>query len=138
MNIARSPINTASQDKALRGTKRLCQTCEIPFYDLLRQPIVCPSCGAHYTHAPRPIVEAQARAASLASKTGWRNKIFKRPGPTLPAVEAGASSEPLTGEDATEEIAGPVPEDDIVLEQEPDDADVSGLVDHTVANPKEQ
>ena len=87
---------------------------------------------------PGPLSRPGRAPPRWLSKTGWRNKSFKRPGPTLPAVEAGASSEPLAGEDATEEIAGPVPEDDIVLEQEPDDADVSGLVDHTVANPKEQ
>jgi hypothetical protein len=31
-----------------------------------------------------------------------------------------------------------VADDEIVLEQEPDDADVSGLVDHDVEGPKEQ
>lgn len=28
------------------GTKRICQSCNAPFYDLKRDPIVCPKCGA--------------------------------------------------------------------------------------------
>ena len=28
------------------GVKRVCQSCGARFYDLMRQPIVCPACGA--------------------------------------------------------------------------------------------
>lgn len=28
------------------GTKRICQSCSAPFYDLRRSPIVCPKCAA--------------------------------------------------------------------------------------------
>lgn len=28
------------------GTKRICQSCGTPFYDLRRDPIVCPKCEA--------------------------------------------------------------------------------------------
>ena len=28
------------------GTKRICQSCSAPFYDLRREPIVCPKCEA--------------------------------------------------------------------------------------------
>ena len=28
------------------GTKRICQSCSAPFYDLRRDPIVCPKCEA--------------------------------------------------------------------------------------------
>jgi hypothetical protein len=35
-------------------------------------------------------------------------------------------------------VADAAPEDDIVLEQEPDDADVSGLVDVDIEEPKER
>ena len=38
--------------KALRGTKRTCQACEIRFYDLGRNPIVCPTCGAELNLGP--------------------------------------------------------------------------------------
>ena len=28
------------------GTKRQCQACGVPFYDLRKSPVVCPKCGA--------------------------------------------------------------------------------------------
>ncbi len=34
--------------KQERGTKRKCQECEVKFYDLNRDPIICPSCGATF------------------------------------------------------------------------------------------
>ena len=36
--------------KADRGTKRTCQdaSCRVRFYDLARDPIKCPTCGAVY------------------------------------------------------------------------------------------
>ena len=34
--------------KAERGTKRVCQSCGAKFYDLLRDPIICPMCQSVY------------------------------------------------------------------------------------------
>ena len=34
--------------KAERGTKRVCQSCGSKFYDLMRDPIICPICQAVY------------------------------------------------------------------------------------------
>ncbi len=34
--------------KLERGTKRRCQECEVKFYDLNRDPIICPACGAQF------------------------------------------------------------------------------------------
>lgn len=43
------------------GTKRLCQSCGSKFYDMVRDPIDCPSCGARFdpdallkSRRPRP------------------------------------------------------------------------------------
>jgi uncharacterized protein (TIGR02300 family) len=132
---------TFKSTKEMRGTKRVCQACEVRFYDLLREPIVCPSCGAEHTPEVRPAVEA--RAAPFAGKTGWRSKGFKRPAPMLPEAEPERTVSPEAAateelEVAAEEPAGTAPEDDIVLDQEADDADVSGLVDHDVGEPKER
>jgi hypothetical protein len=51
-----------------------------------------------------------------------------------------AAPEEAEVEAAGEEVAvaDAAPEDDIVLEQEPDDADVSGLVDVDIEEPKER
>lgn len=37
--------------KAERGTKRVCRECGGKFYDLNRDPVVCPLCGAAYMGA---------------------------------------------------------------------------------------
>ena len=34
------------------GTKRVCPTCGIRFYDLLKEPIECPSCAATFMAEP--------------------------------------------------------------------------------------
>jgi uncharacterized protein (TIGR02300 family) len=34
--------------KSKLGTKRVCQNCETKYYDLDRDPIVCPSCGTKF------------------------------------------------------------------------------------------
>ena len=121
--------------KALRGTKRVCHACAARFYDLSREPIVCPSCGAHYVpDAPPMAAEAGARAARFTDKTGWRGRSFKPPDPEPDvAPEAVRSTE-----DANEEALIPVPNEDVVLEEEPDEADISGLLGHHEAEPKER
>ena len=134
---------TASQsNKAMRGTKRVCQACQVRFYDLAREEIVCPACGVLYTPVVLAPVEAR-RGAAGSGKTGWRQS-FKRPSPVLPepdAQVAAASEEAEVEVEAVgEEVAAAdaAPEDDIVLEQEPDDGDVSGLVDVDIEEPKER
>jgi uncharacterized protein (TIGR02300 family) len=46
--------------KQARGTKRTCQSseCDARFYDLDRDPIVCPICGSVYELATSPVVAA--------------------------------------------------------------------------------
>jgi uncharacterized protein (TIGR02300 family) len=134
--------NTSQSNKVARGTKRVCDACQVRFYDLLRDPIVCPSCGAQHTPAVQQVIEVGRRGATAGGKTGWRQNN-KRPGPVLPEPDPESAVRPEAVADeglevATEDAVAAVPDDDIVLEQEPDDADVSGLVDHGVEEPKER
>jgi uncharacterized protein (TIGR02300 family) len=134
-------MTTASQDaKALRGTKRVCQACETRFYDLMRDPMVCPSCGAQFALAAMPVAEIGIReAAPQASKTAWRSARPKRPEPPPPEAapaEAGAADDIEEADEQAPEVE--VEEDDTVLEPEVDEADVSGLIDHDVVEPKER
>lgn len=133
-------MTTASQAmKAMRGTKRVCAACGVRFYDLARDPIVCPSCGEVHTPVARGGIDGAAGGASFTEKTSWRSRSFKRIDPVQPAadLEPRAAPEPAEAEDLVEETPGAVAEDDIVLEQETDDGDVSGWVDHDVEEPKE-
>src|SRR5437764_14360196 len=40
--------------KPALGTKRICSGCEAKFYDLGKDPIVCPTCDTVYVVAPPP------------------------------------------------------------------------------------
>lgn len=133
--------NAVSSNKAARGTKRTCQECEVRFYDLMRDPIVCPACGVQHTPVARPLMDAGRRAAP-AGKTGWRQSV-KRPIPVLPEVVAEDAVQPEAAvadelDVPTEEAAAAAPEDDIVLDQDADESDVSDLVEHEVEDPKDR
>ena len=48
--------------KPALGTKRICTGCEAKFYDLGKDPIVCPTCDTVYVVAPPPPVRGGRQA----------------------------------------------------------------------------
>src|SRR5262245_21546020 len=109
------------RSKALRGIKRTCQACEVRFYDLAREPIVCPACGAEYALAAVPATPA---VSAFTSKTVWRRGA-KREAPVASAPDdAPEAPDP---DELVDEPAAAGPDEDIVLEPEADDTDVSDL-----------
>ena len=112
--------------RAARGSKHRCEACETPFYDLMRSPIVCPSCRAQFT--PR-VVEVKP---SASPKNRWRQDFAPRPRPALEKAEAndGAISEPVPDEEMTaEDVTSHRSDDDSIPEEVQDDGDVSSLID---------
>ncbi len=83
------------------GAKRRCLTCNAPFYDLNRSPILCVKCGA-----PFQIVEY---AHSPPRRAQFRPNPITRP--TLADAAAEESSFPA-GEEAGEESTIPPREDE--------------------------
>ena len=73
------------------GTKRTCQSCGAHFYDLRKDPIVCPKCGA--TYDPEAILKSRRRAPE---KVVPIPKPVKEP--ELPDVEADVETEQSTEE----------------------------------------
>ena len=49
------------------GTKRLCGHCGTKFYDLSKNPIVCPKCATVFQIAPPSTSRARAEAAAAAA-----------------------------------------------------------------------
>jgi uncharacterized protein (TIGR02300 family) len=78
--------------KEARGTKRTCQSedCEAKFYDLNRDPIVCPVCSAVYKLAP----EAQEEEVEVVAPTPVRAKAAE------PEKEAADGDEVADEDDA--------------------------------------
>ncbi|MDX2159126.1 MAG: TIGR02300 family protein [Hyphomicrobiaceae bacterium] len=113
-------------DKALRGTKRTCQSgsCGQRFYDLNRDPILCPICGSPYViaHGPaEPDRDGGARRAAARKA---------EPVPAIDPVEAPV----VEGEDALADVEGAeeaivASDDEAFLEEEEDEGgDVSGIL----------
>lgn len=112
----------------------MCQACETRFYDLARERIVCPSCGALYTAVARPIDEANARINSPTAKTKWRSRPPRHPTPPVPVGDQDEAAAADVAPDGADETPDTGESDDLVLEQEPDDGDVADLI---VVEPKE-
>ena len=129
----------SARSKAMRGTKRTCQACEVRFYDLARSPIVCPLCATHFTPPAAPVVHPSAPPASFSSKTGWRRQALKRAQPILPVSDpkSGDLPDPLI-EEETEDMPSVNSEDSVFLDQEQDEEGASGLVDRDAMDGEER
>ena len=114
------------------GSKRQCQNCGAKFFDLNRDPILCPKCGA--TFQPPALSRASVRAAAEDEEA------------ELP--EAGAEIVSLEDADATEDKVATVVDDDVDLgddaaddtfleEEEEDNDDVSNLIDGDIETDEE-
>ncbi len=114
------------------GLKRQCMSCGAKFYDLSRDPAVCPKCGtvfqaAALTRVPPPVA---ARAAPAAAAADEDETELEAVGPELVSledVEAGEAEKDLPGDDDID-VADDVT-DDTFLEEEEGEDDVSGLID---------
>lgn len=127
------------------GTKRTCPSCSTKYYDLNRDPIVCPSCGTVFAlvAATRPERAAAAAAAPVEEKEAVE---VKRDEGVVSLEEAEADTEADVGPDTdsddddeaasipdvedVEDVEDDVSDDDTFLEEEEEEGDdVSGLLD---------
>jgi uncharacterized protein (TIGR02300 family) len=115
-------MSTKVASKAERGMKRTCQNeeCGSRFYDLSRDPIVCPICNTTYMVAP---VAPPPHAASA--------RAYPRP---VKKVAPEIKPEVATDEEelpAIEVEESPAEEDDdtLIEEAEEDPSDVSRIID---------
>ncbi|MFO1088815.1 MAG: TIGR02300 family protein [Hyphomicrobiales bacterium] len=108
------------------GTKRTCPSCAARFYDLLKNPIVCPKCGVSFVaeallpskgeHAP---VVHKVREPVVAEETEEADIELV----SLEDVDEGGEEE---GEDV--EIGGSDAGDEVFLEEEEEEGNVSGII----------
>ena len=124
--------------KAELGTKRTCPSCAARFYDLLKNPIVCPKCGVTFIAATllpsKSDMPAAAAQAAARSRQGSRRRTaevelvsleeVEEPGQddetaAIEDVDLGEEAEDAEGEEA----------DAFLEEEEEDGGDVAGLLD---------
>ena len=114
--------------KAERGTKRTCQNpeCGSRFYDLNRDPIVCPICQTVFQLA----TPAEAQSAVPAGQEAGARGAARRAGFPLPAEKPAAVPAAEDDEDALPALEGEdeaeVAEDDETF-LEPEEEDGSDM-----------
>lgn len=94
------------------GTKRVCQSCAVKFYDFGRTPIVCPKCSAVFD--PETLLKSRRSRPAAAAK------------PSKPI----AAAKPLVVDKAEDEdVAGVLADDDLPDLPDDDDEDESAIED---------
>ena len=116
------------------GAKRQCQACGAKFFDLNKDPIVCPKCGAVFQGATRarPMSKLDEEDTELAPPAGVD---------VVSLDEVGAGEEKAV-ETAVEDIdvqeeAGEVEDDSFLEEEEEEEDDVTNLIDGDIAPDEE-
>ena len=121
------------------GTKRQCQNCGAKFFDLAKNPIVCPKCGTVYQVAALP-----ARSSARASKAVEEDEPEAEPAEAelVPLEEADAPDDEKAAAalpDDDIEVEEEAAEDDTFLEEEEEDSDdVSTLIDGDIEGDEER
>jgi uncharacterized protein (TIGR02300 family) len=130
------------------GTKRLCGACGAKFYDLNKDPILCPKCGTTFQVVVAPVSRAAANAAAAAAAAATAAAAAAAAAARAPKVEVQAPEttevELVSLEDADAEATGAKTgeaaegDDDIeveeteeapfIEEQEDGDEDVTDIV----------
>ena len=119
--------------KAERGTKRTCAACSSRFYDLNRDSIVCPICGAVYEKDEQELAEDALLADEAKAKAEL--KVVKRPA-VVPDVDGDDESDDDEtadlvdlDDDDTDDVASGDDDDNTFLEDDEDGGnDVSGII----------
>ena len=120
------------------GLKRQCMSCGAKFYDLNKDPAVCPKCGTVYQ------VTAMSRAAppvaARAAAPDEDEVELEVAGPemvSLDEVEAGENEKDIPVDDDID-VGDDVADDDTFLEDEEEsDDDVSDLIDSDLEDDEE-
>jgi uncharacterized protein (TIGR02300 family) len=123
--------------KQQRGTKRTCQSgeCGSRFYDLNRDPIVCPICGSVYDVGAQPVVSAAPAVAEKPARKAKKVEIVDEQEAPAPAGEV-EGEEALAGIEAEEPAAAAGDETFLEAEEE-DGGDVSNIIGGPVEGEEE-
>ena len=103
-----------------RGTKRQCEHCATKYYDLNRDPILCPGCGEPYVEPAEPTPrKSKEKPEEAKEETGATTEV------ELDPAVAEADAEVVSFEDVEVEDA----DDDVADDSTKDIPDVEGIED---------
>jgi len=122
--------------KEARGTKRTCQNpeCGARFYDLNRDPIVCPICEAVYKLTAAQIAEGEREDELNAKNAAAATPAMVSDGDAGDGAEVEEDDALVSLEDAEEDVDTSDEDDGAFLpDDEDDDGDVSDILGSSVA-----
>lgn len=116
------------------GAKRQCQNCGAKFFDLNKDPIVCPKCGTIFqgttARAPRAAPKVEAEEVEAAAPAGVELV-------SLEEAEAGDEKVAAVVDEDIEVEDDGAAGDTFLEEEEEDDDDVAALIDGDIASDEE-
>jgi uncharacterized protein (TIGR02300 family) len=119
------------------GLKRQCMSCGAKFYDLNRDPAVCPKCGTAFQAVALSRAAAPAVARSTASEDDETELEVAGPEMvSLDEVEAGENEKDVPGDDDIDVVDDDT-EDTFLEDEEEGDDDVSDLIDSDLEDDEE-
>jgi len=133
------PSKGSTVVKAELGTKRTCPSCAARFYDLMKNPIVCPKCNANFVAAsvlpskgempamapaPKPRVVEVADDVEVADV-----ELISLEDAEAPDVADDDETAGIEDVDLGEEAGDAAEDDTFLVEEEEDGANMSGLLD---------
>lgn len=118
------------------GNKHQCQNCSTKFFDLNKDPIVCPKCGAVFQVTP--LTTRAARPSPVPDDEETDTDLGAE---LVPLEDADADEDKVVAaavdEDA-DEIEDDAPDDTFLEEEEDGDDDVSDLIDGDIESDEER
>jgi uncharacterized protein (TIGR02300 family) len=115
------------------GAKRQCQSCGIKFFDLNKDPILCPKCGTVFHVAP--LARAPSRGGAEADEEA---EVDKEAAETISLDEVAENENKVEAVDVDEDVEIEAADDDTFLEEEEEeDDDVTGLIDGDIETDEE-
>ena len=119
------------------GTKRQCQNCGAKFFDLNKDPIICPKCATVFqgaTARARPTAKPEEEEAELSTPAGVEVVSLDE----VEASEEKAAAEPVVDDiDVEEDAEEDAADDPFLEEEEEEDDDVTNLIDGDIAPDEE-
>lgn len=118
------------------GSKRLCGNCGTKFYDLSKDPIVCPKCSTVLTLAPAHRSRAEASRAKAEEEV-----VTPEVGEAeFVALEEADASGKVKTEEGEDDIEIEDDEDDAAAflpDEEDENADVADIIGESIENDEE-
>lgn len=120
------------------GSKRQCMSCGAKFYDLSKDPAVCPKCGTVFqaTALSRAAAPVVARAAAVADDEDTEIEATGPEMVSLEEVEADEAEKDLPIDDEID-VVEDVADDTFLEEEEEGEDDVADLIDGDIEDDEE-